>query len=68
MHLSVVVLSGNTLLALQVKRYEAEADKKLLDKPDLDKYVFAQVLNDCGQVGGWDRWQEGFVLLAGGTN
>jgi hypothetical protein len=34
----------------QVKRYEAEADKKLLDKPDLNKYVFCEVLQDCGQV------------------
>eukprot|EP00775_Hariotina_reticulata_P007437 gene7437-7646_t len=33
-----------------VKRYEAEADKKLLDKPDLNKYVFCKVLQDCGQV------------------
>lgn len=33
-----------------VKRYEAEQDKKLLDKPDMSKYVFCEVLDDCGQV------------------
>jgi hypothetical protein len=33
-----------------VKRYESEADKKLLETPDINKYVFCQVLADCGQV------------------
>jgi hypothetical protein len=33
-----------------VKRYEGEAEKRLLDTPDESKYVFAQVLDDCGQV------------------
>jgi hypothetical protein len=38
------------LLPVQVKRYEGEAEKRLLDTPDENKYVFAQVLDDCGQV------------------
>lgn len=33
-----------------VKRYGADSEKKLLDKPDVNKYVFCQVLADCGQV------------------
>ncbi|WIA41686.1 hypothetical protein OEZ86_009033 [Tetradesmus obliquus] len=33
-----------------VKRYEGEAEKRLLDTPDEAKYVFARVLDDCGQV------------------
>jgi hypothetical protein len=35
---------------VQVKRYEGEGEKRLLDTPDESKYVFAQVLDDCGQV------------------
>jgi hypothetical protein len=35
-----------------VKRYEGEGEKRLLDTPDESKYVFAQVLDDCGQVRG----------------
>jgi hypothetical protein len=38
------------LLPVQVKRYEGEAEKRLLDTPDENKYVFAQVLDECGQV------------------
>lgn len=38
---------------LQVKRYGADSEKKLLDKPDVNKYVFCQVLADCGQVWLW---------------
>ena len=34
-----------------MKRYDSESDKKLLETPDLDKYVFCRVLTDCGQVG-----------------
>lgn len=37
-------------VVLQVKRYDSEADKKLLETPDVNKYVFCQVLADCGQV------------------
>jgi hypothetical protein len=39
-------------LLLQVKRHDSESDKKLLETPDLNKYVFCQVLADCGQVRG----------------
>jgi hypothetical protein len=41
---------------LQVKRHDSESDKKLLETPDLNKYVFCQVLADCGQVRGHRVW------------
>lgn len=34
----------------QVKQYDTESEKRLLETPDLNKYVFCQVLADCGQV------------------
>lgn len=33
-----------------VKRYEAEAEKTLLDKPDTNTYVFCEILTQCGNV------------------
>jgi hypothetical protein len=45
---SFVLLRG--CLLLQVKRHDSESEKKLLETPDLNKYVFCQVLADCGQV------------------
>jgi hypothetical protein len=44
------VVTCAVIAVVQVKRYESEADKKLLETPDINKYVFCQVLADCGQV------------------
>lgn len=39
-------------LLAQVKCFEGEAANSMLDRPDASRYVFAHVLDDCGQVRG----------------